>query len=89
MLKRKTSQDLIQGYRYLQDTLDTYDPTSILPMDSAATAMLDHLIASRVRIKPMDLRIAAIALSIGAKVVTRNARDFSRVPNLQIEDWTR
>jgi tRNA(fMet)-specific endonuclease VapC len=34
-----------------------------------------------------DLRIASIALMQNATVVTRNYKDFSQVPNLQIENW--
>jgi len=31
--------------------------------------------------------IAAHALSLGATVVTHNAREYSRVPGLKIENW--
>ncbi|HMV84695.1 MAG TPA: type II toxin-antitoxin system VapC family toxin [Blastocatellia bacterium] len=34
-----------------------------------------------------DLQIAAIALAHGLTLVTHNTREFSRVPNLLLEDW--
>ena len=38
-------------------------------------------------IGPYDLQIAAIALAHRLIVVTHNTREFSRVPNLILEDW--
>ena len=34
-----------------------------------------------------DVRIAAIALAHGLKVVTGNERHFRRVPGLETENW--
>ena len=36
-----------------------------------------------------DLLIAAHALSIGAKLVTNNTREFGRISGLQLENWMR
>ena len=87
--RARTNHDLISGYKLLHETLLSYQSGSLLDMDIAAVATLDQLIANRVRLKTMDLRIAAITLSVGATLVTRNARDFSKVLGLSIEDWTR
>jgi tRNA(fMet)-specific endonuclease VapC len=34
-----------------------------------------------------DLRIASIALTQGATIVKRNYKDFSRIPDLKMENW--
>ena len=42
----------------------------------------------KIRVGTQDLRIAAIALSLSSTVVTRNFRDFEKVPDLKIVDWS-
>jgi tRNA(fMet)-specific endonuclease VapC len=37
----------------------------------------------------MDLRVAAVALTLKATVLTRNLRDFEKVPGLIVEDWSK
>lgn len=39
------------------------------------------------RLDEPDLRIASIALSRGLTVVTGNVRHFSRITELNVEDW--
>lgn len=41
-----------------------------------------------IRMGTKDLQIASIALTNQLIVVTRNRRDFSRVPGLTIADWS-
>ena len=46
-----------------------------------------HLAAAGTPIGPYDLQIAAIALAHDLTVVTRNLREFERVPALRVENW--
>ena len=43
--------------------------------------------AARVRIATHDLRIAATCVAHAAKLISRNRRDFERVPGLIVEFW--
>jgi tRNA(fMet)-specific endonuclease VapC len=36
----------------------------------------------------MDLKIAAIAISQGALLLSRNLGDFRRVTDLNVQDWS-
>ena len=38
-------------------------------------------------IGPNDMLIAAQALALDCTIVTRNVREFSRVPELKVDDW--
>jgi tRNA(fMet)-specific endonuclease VapC len=50
--------------------------------------MFASLRALRIRVSTLDLRIASIARVRDLTVLTRNLRDFGRVPGLAVEDWT-
>ncbi|MBY0579265.1 MAG: type II toxin-antitoxin system VapC family toxin [Burkholderiales bacterium] len=66
-------------------------PMQILPFDSEcafhAARIRAGLDAAGARIGPHDTLIAATALRHQATLVTRNVREFSRVPGLQWLNW--
>jgi len=71
--------------KYLQ-TIEVLDFTP--EADTCLKKLLkDHPPLRKNRLQK-DMRIAAIALSVGATVITRNQGDFGQVPGLSIEDWT-
>jgi tRNA(fMet)-specific endonuclease VapC len=84
----RTTADIVRGYLMFDRVLSAFAAALVLPFDAKASAVFDGLVGKRVRIATMDLRIASIALSQGLTLLTRNSRDFGRVPQLLIEDWT-
>jgi tRNA(fMet)-specific endonuclease VapC len=84
----KTTADIVRGYEILDRVLSAFAAAVVLPFDNNASAVFSGLRAQSLRIATMDLRIASIALSQGLTLLTRNSRDFSKVPGLVIEDWT-
>jgi tRNA(fMet)-specific endonuclease VapC len=85
---RNTPHRSAQGHASLVQTVYYFRRWKILPYDEKADVIFQQLRRQRIRIGSQDLRIAAIALLRGFTVVTRNIRDFSKVPNLNVEDWT-
>jgi tRNA(fMet)-specific endonuclease VapC len=84
----KTSAGLIRGYEMLERLPRDYLAFTLLPFDAPSATIYDGLRAQNLRVKAMDLRLAAIALARDLTVLTRNMRDFGRVPALRIEDRT-
>lgn len=67
-------------------------PLDVLAYDEQAAECYGQLRAALERtgtpIGPMDLMIAAHAISARLMVVTNNRREFARVPGLVTEDWS-
>ena len=86
-VSRKIQRE-IAAYRQLHALLSFFAQIPVLNFDERAADRLLQLRRSRIRIGSMDLKIAAIALSREATVLSRNLADFRRVPGLNMEDWT-
>jgi tRNA(fMet)-specific endonuclease VapC len=65
---------------------------TVMPFDASAAFVYGDLRARLQRagtpIGPIDMLIAAHALSLDMTLVTNNVREFKRVPALRIENWT-
>lgn len=79
---------VVLAYAKLEQVLETYAQTQVLPMDLPAALRFEELRRERVRIGTLDLRIASIAMTRDMTVLTRNLVDFAKVPGLRVEDWT-
>src|SRR5205807_3547089 len=79
----------VEAYRRLKRLLANYLAIPVLDFDYGAFAEFERLLSLRLRIGTMDLKIASIALTQDATVLTKNLKDFGRVPGLRVEDWTR
>jgi tRNA(fMet)-specific endonuclease VapC len=86
--KAKKDEQLIRAYAALQQAVEFCARVRILPVDQDAMLRFNDLRSRKLRLGTNDLRIAAVALAHDAVVVTRNVRDFKRVPGLQIADWS-
>lgn len=80
--------NLSVAYDQLRATVEYFCDLTILPFDAEAQQQFQQLRAQKIRIGTLDLRIAAIALSRDAVLLTRNRSDFEQVPGLKLEDWT-
>jgi tRNA(fMet)-specific endonuclease VapC len=76
------------AYRWLTETIADLSTFQILQYESKAQEIFKKFKTQRVRIGTQDLRIGSIALANEAVVLTRNLRDFEKIPGLTIEDWS-
>ena len=87
--KARSDNRLLLAYAELQSMLRDFCHLNILPFEVAAQNQFNRLRRQKIRIGTMDLRIASVAIATQSTLLSRNLRDFQRVPGLDVEDWTR
>ena len=85
--RRKPGSDQIGAYRQFQNAIEDFAAITVLPFDEEAAGAFHHLQSQKLRVGTMDLKIAAIAISHAALLLSRNLVDFTRVPGLRVENW--
>ena len=83
----KTMAREVMAYRRLWLHLETYRRLVVLEYDPPAAEHFRRLQSARIKIGTFDLRIASIALANGAILLSRNLKDFEKIPDLNVENW--
>lgn len=86
--RAKTAADTALGYARLTGTLNELRYWSVAALSVGAIVRYEALLKQKLNVGGNDLRIASIALETVATVVTRNQRDFARIPGVVIADWS-
>jgi tRNA(fMet)-specific endonuclease VapC len=83
-----TPESRVKAYIMLKANLYFYSNIAVWDYDANADTLFTQFVKEKVRVGTKDLYIASIALANNATLLTRNAKDFQRVPNLLFADWT-
>jgi tRNA(fMet)-specific endonuclease VapC len=84
----KLGLPLYDSYRWLSETVTMLSSFRVLQFTIEAQVIYQDFKQQRIRIGTQDLRIAAIARAHQGILLSRNLRDFEKVPELTIQDWT-
>ena len=84
-VRKKNSPKLIEKLEVILDSIEILP--LIHPVEEYYAEIRTYLESRGTPIGSNDLLIAAHAISLNLTVVTNNVREFSRVPNLKVENW--
>jgi tRNA(fMet)-specific endonuclease VapC len=89
VLKAANTAEFLRAQDLLAQTEELLRELPILPLDAVAIAEFERIrqIKGLKKIGRGDLLIAGIALARQATLVSRNLRDFQRVPDLRVVNW--
>jgi tRNA(fMet)-specific endonuclease VapC len=82
----------VELYTRLWRSNEFFQRAQVLNFDHSVNRVYQQLLQEHPNLKKnrlaKDVKIASIAIANHAVIVTRNHRDFTLVPGLQIEDWS-
>ena len=78
----------VKFYALLNATLRFYQNIAVWQYTQEAALRAEALRSAKLRVGTQDLKIAGIALSTEATLLTRNVKHFAQIPGLLTEDWT-
>ncbi len=87
--KCRNIEEQIFAYERLNQFLDNFRKIVVVPFDEKAADVFQQLKSQKIRVGTMDLKIAAIAISNSAILISRNLSDYEQIPNLTVHDWTK
>jgi tRNA(fMet)-specific endonuclease VapC len=86
--RARKPEQVVLAYAKLEALWRSFLKMNVLSFTAEAQARYETLRRQCPRLQTMDLRIAGIALVTNSTLLSRNLRDFRRVPGLVVEDWT-
>jgi len=89
LLKAERGESVLRAQALLFETERRLNQINIIPFNADAIAQFEILVPNPSLRKSgrADLLIASIALANRATLVTRNLKDFQRIPNLRLINW--
>ena len=88
-IAKATSLDAqVLAYSKLERHLAKFRAATVIGFDPASASKFEILRRLYPRLGTMDLKIAAIAITTDAILLTRNKSDFDRIEGLIFQDWT-
>lgn len=88
LARRSAGEERVRAYAKFMETVAFFGSVPVVPFDLRCDAKFQELRSLQLRVGSQDLRIAATALVHTLILVTRNRRDFERIPGLPLEDWS-
>ncbi len=89
LLKAADEQQLLQAAKRLRETEEALGDFLVVGVDRAAAAHFTSLRRQKKlnKLRRADMLIACIVLAHNALLVSRNTKDFNKVPGLNLANW--